>query len=61
MLVLTRRIGEKIHIGDDITVTVIGTCRGTVRLAFDAPRSVEVHREEIYRRMQAEKAGKAVA
>lgn len=61
MLVLTRRIGEKIHIGDDITVTVLGIKGNQIRLGVNAPQDVEVHREEIYRRVQAEKAGKAVA
>lgn len=61
MLLLTRRPGETIHIGDDITVTVLGIKGNQIRLGVNAPQDVEVHREEIYRRAQAEKAGKAVA
>jgi len=61
MLILTRRPGETIHIGDDITVTVLGIKGNQIRLGVNAPQDVEVHREEIYRRVQAEKAGKAVA
>ncbi len=61
MLLLTRRPGETIHIGDDITVTVLGIKGNQIRLGVNAPQDVEVHREEIYRRVQAEKAGKAVA
>lgn len=61
MLLLTRRPGETIHIGDDITVTVLGIKGNQIRLGVNAPQDVEVYREEIYRRVQAEKAGKAVA
>lgn len=61
MLLLTRRPGETIHIGDDITVTVLGIKGNQIRLGVNAPQDVEVHREEIYRRVQAAKAGKAVA
>ena len=61
MLLLTRRPGETIHIGDDITVTVLGIKGNQILLGVNAPQDVEVHREEIYRRVQAEKAGKAVA
>ncbi len=61
MLLLTRRPGETIHIGDDITVTVLGIKGNQIRIGVNAPQDVEVHREEIYRRVQAEKAGKAVA
>lgn len=61
MLILERRIDETIHIGDDITVMVVGIKGNQVRLGISAPQDVEVHREEIYRRVQAEKAGKAVA
>ena len=55
MLVLGRKIGETIIIGDDVTVTVVGYQQGQIRLAINAPRNVSVHREEIYNRIQAEK------
>ena len=54
MLVLTRRSGESITIGDDIIVTVISASGGQVRLGITAPRSVQVLREEIHKAMQAE-------
>lgn len=61
MLILTRRPGETLTIGDDITATVLGIKGRQIRLGVNAPKDVEVHREEIYRRVQAAKAGKAVA
>ncbi|KKK65631.1 hypothetical protein LCGC14_2972210 [marine sediment metagenome] len=61
MLVFTRREGESIRIGDDITITVVAVRkRGYValRLAVEAPRNIPVHREEIYQAIQREKAAK---
>ncbi|NOX50703.1 MAG: carbon storage regulator CsrA [Gammaproteobacteria bacterium] len=54
MLILTRKIGETITIGDDVTVTVLGVKGNQVRLGVGAPRTVAVHREEIYQRIQKE-------
>lgn len=55
MLILTRRSGETIHLGDDITVTVLGMKGNQVRIGVSAPKDVEVHREEIYKLVQEEK------
>jgi carbon storage regulator len=54
MLILTRRLGESVKIGDEVTVTVLGVKGGQVRLGFTAPPNVPVHREEVYERIQAE-------
>ena len=54
-LILTRRVGETLMIGDNVTVTVLGTKGSQVRLGVNAPRDVSVHREEIYERIQKEK------
>ncbi len=54
MLILTRRIGESVVIGDDIKLTVLGVKGSQVRLGIDAPKTVSVHREEIYERIQKE-------
>ncbi len=55
MLILTRRVGETLMIGDEVTVTVLGVKGNQVRLGVNAPKDVSVHREEIYMRIQAEK------
>lgn len=57
MLILTRRVGESLMVGDEITITVLGTKGNQVRIGVDAPKDVSVHREEIYQRIQREKEG----
>lgn len=54
MLILTRRVGETVMVGDNVTVTVLGVKGNQVRIGVNAPRDVAVHREEIYRRIADE-------
>ena len=55
MLVVTRRPGQSVKIGDSITVTVLAVRGNQLRLGFTAPQNISVHREEVYQRIQAEK------
>ncbi len=55
MLILTRRAGETVMVGNDITITVLGVKGNQVRIGINAPKDVAVHREEIYERIQSEK------
>ncbi len=57
MLILTRRVGETVMIGNDVTVTVLGVKGNQVRIGVNAPRDVAVHREEIYERIKREEQG----
>ncbi len=55
MLILTRRVGETLYVGDEVQVTVLNVKGNQVRIGIDAPKEVPVHREEIYQRIQAER------
>lgn len=55
MLILTRRIGENLRIGTDVSVTILGVKGNQVRVGVDAPKSLPVHREEVYVRIQKER------
>ncbi len=57
MLILTRRVGETLMVGDEVTVTVLGVKGNQVRIGVNAPKDVAVHREEIYDRIKREKEG----
>lgn len=59
MLILTRRTGETLMVGDDVTLTVLGVKGNQVRIGINAPKNVPVHRQEIYERIKRELAGDA--
>ena len=55
MLILSRNVGESIIINDDIVVTILGVHRGQVRIGIEAPRDIQIHREEIWEKIQFQK------
>jgi len=61
MLILTRRVGETVMIGDDVTITVLGVKGNQVRVGINAPKHVAVHREEIYERIKREQQSDEVS
>jgi len=60
MLILTRRVGETVMIGDDVTITVLGVKGNQVRVGINAPKHIAVHREEIYERIKREQQSEEV-
>ena len=61
MLILTRRVGETVMIGDEVTITVLGVKGNQVRVWINAPKHVAVHREEIYERIKREQQPEEIA
>jgi carbon storage regulator len=61
MLILTRRVGETVMIGNDVTVTILGVKGNQVRVGVNAPRDVAVHREEIFERIKREEGGESAS
>ena len=61
MLILTRKVGESIMIGDSVEVKILGLRAGQVKIGIEAPKDMKVHREEIYDRIRAEEEGKRQA
>jgi len=61
MLILTRRVGEAVMIGEEVTVTVLGVKGNQVRIGVNAPKSISVHREEIFERIKNEQQQEAAA
>ena len=59
MLILTRRVGESLRIGDDVSVTVLGIKGSQVRIGVNAPKKISVHREEVYDRIHDENSNKS--
>jgi len=61
MLILTRRVGEKLMIGDDVIITILSLKGNQIRVGIDAPREVKVHRQEVFDRIQKEKEREALS
>jgi carbon storage regulator len=59
MLVLTRKLNEKIRVGDDIIVTIIQIDKGSVKIGFEAPENVSIYRDEVYEKIKNEERGAA--
>lgn len=60
MLILTRRVGETLMIGDDVTITILSVRGGQIRVGVNAPKNTAVHREEVYEKMRKESAAAVV-